>query len=221
MTCRCSPASGPPDLWPAASALWGRSEPPPPSASPRSAPLVVVRHWCHLGVMCSSNGGVQEKAIFFFLKAVHWVRFDKLAAYLMKHTFSMSRILSCISLRAHWDSASFSLACTSSLSSCRTDSSEKRGAPFYNQKHHAQVSGDCKPELQVSIPVCPRWWTIQPPSHVSQNSINNSTSLINPYYTTYINPSGEHTSEHLHTSLQKNSTLILDDRAFGLLLAHK
>lgn len=38
-------------------------------------------------------------------------------------TFSISRTLSCISFRAQWDSASLSLAWTSSFSSCSTKSS--------------------------------------------------------------------------------------------------
>ena len=55
LTCWFSPASALPGLWLAVAALSGRSEPLPLSASPLSAPLEDVPHWCHLVAMCSSR----------------------------------------------------------------------------------------------------------------------------------------------------------------------
>lgn len=54
-SCWCSPASALPGLWLAASALSGRSELPPLSASPQSAPLEDAPHWCHLVATSSSK----------------------------------------------------------------------------------------------------------------------------------------------------------------------
>lgn len=58
LECWRSPASAPPGLWPAVSALSGQSELLLPLASPQSAPLVVVPHWSHLVATCSSKEGV-------------------------------------------------------------------------------------------------------------------------------------------------------------------
>lgn len=83
-------------------------------------------------------------------------------------TFSMSKILSCISLRAHWDSASFNRACTSSFSSCRTDSSEYRGGPFYNRTPVCECRG-LKKKAEPQMPMA-----LNCPTHSSEN---NSTKI--------------------------------------------
>lgn len=51
----CLPASDLPDLWLAASALWGQLKPQPLSVSLQLAPLADVPHWCHLVMMNSSE----------------------------------------------------------------------------------------------------------------------------------------------------------------------
>lgn len=63
---RCWPASAPPDFGLAASAPSGPSELPPPSASPRSAPLEDVPHWCRLAATSFSNETVRFKHAWEF-----------------------------------------------------------------------------------------------------------------------------------------------------------
>ena len=66
----CLPASAPPGLWPAVSALSGQSRLPLPATSPRSAPPVAVLRWCHLVGTCSSGEDVKEKYVLNILRII-------------------------------------------------------------------------------------------------------------------------------------------------------